>query len=211
MNNLNQNTNLLKLIAILTMIIDHVGAVFFPNMIILRCIGRLGFPLFFYCTFFGYFKTKNLKKYIFRLLLLAIISEIPYCLLFEIKELNICFTLILELLFLYLLDNKKYALYFITLTLSLLLIPFTSYLMFIIIMTPLFYYTKNTKTLFSISYILFYILMVLTGYNKIYLLAILSLPLILFNIKLNVKINKYFFYAFYPVHLLILLIIKIIL
>ena len=208
---LNQNTNIIKIVALITMFIDHVGLILLDNNIFLRCIGRISFPLFFYSIFVGYFKTKDLKKYIIRLFILFLISEPIYILAFNRYDFNICFSFIIELLFLYFIDHKHYLLYIITFTISLFYIPISSYMIFIIFLTPIFYYTKNTKFLFSISYILFYILMVLTGYNKIYLLAILSLPLIIFNIKLDVKINKYFFYIFYPAHLIILLLIKIML
>lgn len=209
MNKLNQNTNLLKILAIIFMLIDHIGATFYPNLTILRCIGRLAFPLFFYSTFIGYFKTKNFKKYIFRLFVLAIISQLPYYLLFNRFTLNVCFALLLELLFLYLLDNKKYVEYIVLFTLSLLLVPILEYNIFILFLTPIFYYTKNTKLLFSISYVLFYLIMIGFGYDIIYLSCIILAPLLITNIKLNIKINKYFFYAFYPTHLLILYLIKV--
>ena len=193
MNKLNQNTNLLKLLACISMLIDHIGLIFFSNNIILRSIGRIAFPLFFYCTFIGYFKTKNLKKYILRLLIVAIISQIPYSLLFNSNQLNVCFSLLIEIIFLYLLDNKKYLEYIVLFTFCIPFITLISYLSIIIFLTPIFYYTKNTKQLFSISYILFYILLVYLGYDKIHLFCLLSLPLMIFNDKNNLKINKYFF------------------
>ena len=209
MNKLNQNTNLLKIIAIISMLIDHIGIVFFPNEIVFRCIGRLAFPLFFYSTFIGYFKTKDIKKYIIRLLVLAIISEPIYILSLGKIEFNICFSLILELLYLHFLDNKKYLEYILLFTISLIFIPFSSYLLFIMLLTPIFYYTKNTKLLFSISYIIFFIIMVMLGYDKIYLLCLLVLPLLVFNTKYKININKYFFYIFYPAHLLVIYILKL--
>ena len=209
MNKLNQNTNLLKLIAILSMLIDHIGMVFFPNIIIFRCIGRIAFPLFFYSTFVGYFKTKDIQKYIIRLLILGIISEPIYFLLINKFELNVCFSLMIELIILYFLSHKKYTEFILLFTISLIFIPITSYLLFVLFLTPILFYTKNTKWLFSISYILFYSLMIILGYDKIYLLCILVLPLLLFNIKYNIKINKYLFYVFYPLHLLVLYFIKL--
>ena len=206
---LNENTNIIKIVAMLTMFIDHVGMLLLNNNIILRTIGRISFPLFFYCIFVGYFKTKNLKKYIIRLFLLFLISEPIYIILFKKAEFNVCFSFIIELLFLYFIDNKKYTLYVLTFTVSLFYIPISSYTLFIIFMTPIFYYTKNTKILFSISYILFYLIFIYLGLPYIYLFCILALPLIIFNININIKINKYFFYAFYPAHLLLIYITKL--
>ncbi len=209
MKELNQNTTLIKILACFFMIIDHIGIVFFPKIVALRWIGRLAFPLFFYSTFIGYFKTKDLKKYIFRLFALGTISQIPYYILIGNHCLNVCFTFIIELIFLYFLDNKKYIGYFIAFTISLLLLPIVEYLPIVLFLTPIFYYSKNTKTMFSISYSLFYILITFSGYNIMYITCLLNVPLLIFNIKTKIKINKYFFYVFYPAHLIVLYLIKI--
>ena len=103
---MNMDTNLLKLIAIITMVIDHVGYNLFPSSVVMRCIGRIAFPLFTYCTMIGYFYTKDLNKYILRILIVGIISQPIYMLLFKIYEPNIMFTLIAELLLYYSLDKK---------------------------------------------------------------------------------------------------------
>ncbi len=206
---LNQNTNIIKIVALITMFIDHVGSILLDNNIFLRCIGRISFPLFFYSIFVGYFKTKDLKKYIIRLFILFLISEPIYILAFNRYDFNICFSFIIELLFLYFIDHKHYLLYIITFTISLFYIPISSYMIFIIFLTPIFYYTKNTKYLFSISYILYYLVFIYFGIPYIYIYSLFALPLILFNIKTKVKINKYFFYAFYPAHLLLLYITKL--
>ena len=44
----NLDTNLLKLIAIISMLIDHIGSAFFPDMPVFRWAGRLAFPIFAY-------------------------------------------------------------------------------------------------------------------------------------------------------------------
>ena len=67
---LNTDTNFIKLIAIITMTIDHIGAVFFENCLIFRIIGRIAFPLFVYSIMIGYFNTKSIKKYILRLFII---------------------------------------------------------------------------------------------------------------------------------------------
>ena len=56
------NTFVLKLIAIISMLIDHIGAILFPSSEVLRIIGRLAFPIFAFIIVEGYFHTKNLKK-----------------------------------------------------------------------------------------------------------------------------------------------------
>lgn len=87
-----------KLLAALLMLIDHVGAVFFPDLTILRMIGRLSFPLFAWLLVQGENHTRNIKGYALRLLGLGIISQPIYMLTFEVIRLNILFTLLLGLI-----------------------------------------------------------------------------------------------------------------
>ncbi len=68
----------LKLIACLTMIVDHIGAVLLPDLIWMRCIGRLSFPIYGFLIAEGSYYTRNPGKYGLRLLLLAVLSEFPY-------------------------------------------------------------------------------------------------------------------------------------
>ena len=80
------STFALKLIAIITMAIDHVTAVFIPNntevYLVGRLIGRLAFPIFAFLLVEGFFHTSNIKKYLTRLGIFALISELPFDLAF---------------------------------------------------------------------------------------------------------------------------------
>lgn len=77
---LNTDTNLLKIIAIITMVIDHAGKMFFPQYPIFRIIGRLAFPIFAYCLTVGCLYTRSMPKYLLRIALLALISQPFYVL-----------------------------------------------------------------------------------------------------------------------------------
>ena len=83
------NSNQLKLIAIIAMTIDHLAWTFYPGYqtsaipIIMHIIGRLTAPIMWYFVAEGYFYTKNLKKYIIRMFLFAIISHFAYALMFQ--------------------------------------------------------------------------------------------------------------------------------
>lgn len=106
------NGTQLKILAILTMTIDHVGAVLYPEVTVLRLIGRLAFPIFAFLLVEGYVHTRDVKKYLIRLWLFALISEIPYDLAFDgvlyaPLHQNIFFTLGLALLGLWTLDRFK--------------------------------------------------------------------------------------------------------
>lgn len=89
----------------LTMLIDHIGALFYQDEGIFRVIGRLAFPIYAFSTYLGYKYTRNMKRYTYRLLLLAIISQIPYMLAFSTLHLNVIWTLLSSLLVLQLLDK----------------------------------------------------------------------------------------------------------
>jgi len=100
----------LKIIAMLTMLIDHIGSIFFPRYIALRIIGRLSFMLYCFLLVQGYTYTRNLKKYLLRILIFAFISEIPFNLafynsIFYIYSQNIFFTLFLGLICIYLCEH----------------------------------------------------------------------------------------------------------
>ena len=72
----------LKIVACVTMLADHVGVVFYPNLIWFRIVGRISFPIFCYLLVEGFTHTGSQKKYALRLLLGAAISEFSYDYLF---------------------------------------------------------------------------------------------------------------------------------
>lgn len=83
----------MQLIAMLTMLIDHAGIVFFPDQIWLRVIGRIAFPIYAYALVQGHYFTRSRTKYLFRLFILALLSQIPYQLALDPDGLNVVVTL----------------------------------------------------------------------------------------------------------------------
>ncbi len=104
------NRDLLKILAILFMLLDHIWATFYPDILWLHLVGRMAFPLFAFMIVEGFFHTSNLNKYMYRLLILAFVSEIPFDLMISGSLIapyhqNVIFTLLLGLIAIKLLDN----------------------------------------------------------------------------------------------------------
>lgn len=202
--------NVLKLIALLTMVIDHVGAVLYPNIIVLRMIGRISFPIFAYLLALGYKSTHDAKKYLKRLLLFGLLSEIPYILAFNSDNLNIFFTLALGLVAIMFFEKKENLYVIIVFCFAVFAhVDYGIYGVFVIFFMYVYvYYSKMIGTILFILATFVY-----SYFNVLQIFAILSIPLIglLENIPKNIDIKKYkyVFYAFYPLHLVLLYLIKL--
>ena len=70
--------NQLKIIALITMTCDHVGLQLFPQLEILRILGRLALPIYAYMIAEGWHFTRDRKKYLFRLASLAAVCQLVY-------------------------------------------------------------------------------------------------------------------------------------
>ncbi len=92
----------LKGIAAALMLMDHVGAILLPEVPVLRCVGRLAFPIFAFFIAEGYAHTRDFGRYFRRLAILAVVSEIPFNLengaVFDLTRQNVLFTFCLALL-----------------------------------------------------------------------------------------------------------------
>lgn len=203
--------SLLKIIAVVTMICDHVGLLFYPEIEIFRIIGRLSLPIFCYMISEGYKYTKNFKKYVILLLALAVISEIPYLMLGTMK-LNILFSFVLALIILYVKDYSggKYNVdrfaYVLVYAAVLLNVEYGVYPLLLIII----FYEFGQKKLLSFSLVLVITFIYAISINVIYqIVAALSVFIIWYVPKVKFKINKYVFYPIYPIQWVILILIKV--
>lgn len=202
----------LKMIALIAMFIDHIGAFLFPQYMILRVIGRLAFPIFAFLAVEGYFHTSDVKKYMMRLGAFALISEIPFDLvsagkILEFGHQNVFFTLLLGMMLMYAYGQQVSQLARVGCVILLLLpgdILRTDYGAWGVLMIFCFYIFRENLWAKIISIVL--INVVAFGYIQAY--AVLALlPICLYNGKKG-KSMKYFFYAAYPVHLLLIYLIK---
>lgn len=224
----------LKWIALITMFIDHIGAIILEKGAIsaynqglptalsydvslllskmdffIRQIGRISFPIFCFLLVEGFYHTSNRKKYALRLFLFACISEIPFDLCFRGKILefsyqNVMFTLLIGFLTMWaieILKEKKEILGIIPAVLG--------------ILTGFFFHADyNWKgiVLILVLYVFYFypVEKTIAGCLALYWEATACLAFIPINLYNHKKGNepKYFFYFFYPVHLLILFLIR---
>ena len=208
----------LKILAIITMTIDHIGAIIYPNIDAFRIIGRISFPIFCFLLVEGFKHTHNRFRYFIRLLLFAIITQPIYDYAFNNHELNILFTFSLSFLLLssiefikkiinkynkgienYLYKTISYLLiYIIFLILSIILN--VDYQALGISLVLIFYLSPNIL----LSLLLYLIIAITLDVNNIQLYSLIAFIFIYFYNGKKGKNIKYFFYLYYPLHLLLL-------
>lgn len=227
------NSNHLKIIAIIAMTIDHIADLLYPGMPnifisnVMHIIGRLTAPIMFFFICEGYHYTKNVKNYISRLFIFALISHFAYCFAFGINfipfstgdifnQTSIMWTLAWAVVALHILHGKnnlkEWQKWLLIILIN--LITFSSDFSSIAVMAILFMYDRrgNLKSqMISMMawltlYALISYLFVSKTYGLIAMTAILVYPLLKnYNGKRG-KANwlKWFFYLYYPLHLIII-------
>ena len=228
------SSNVLKIIAVISMLIDHIGAILFPDIIIFRIIGRLAFPIFAFLISEGCRYTSNKKRYFLIMVILGVLFQIIQDIFNPHTALNILLTFSISILLIYLLQLLKNNQYKIIIKISL-------YFAFIAIITAVFFFNKlilfdygfwgimlpvfasifhyngtnetlqllDNKRNNLISFAICLIILIFVDYGFIQIFSILSLPLLALYSGKRGKYNmKYFFYIFYISHLTILYIIR---
>lgn len=228
----------LKMIAVITMLIDHTAASILERMVfqidpngyytvqagglysiymVMRIIGRMAFPIYCYMIVEGLTYTRNVKKYAARLLIFAAISELPFDMalfnsFFDIGHNNVFLTLFLGLVTIAIVDyliknlncnpvlNKFAQLGVVLLGMLLAELLHTDYGAAGIAAIVVIYMLRNRKMLaFGMGVV---VLGIMAGTMELAALFML-IPMYFYN-GTRGKQAKYFFYAFYPAHLLIL-------
>ena len=219
------NSNCLKILAMALMLLDHLWATIIPGNQWMTNIGRMAFPIFAFLIVEGYFHTSDFKKYLKRLFIFALISEIPFNLIYTGSTIfpfhqNVLFTLILGLLCINEIDklkkNKNWkniikGIFKILIFMLLGIIGFVDYGITGILTIIVFYIFRNFKFAWLgqlISLILLYVVffkgqsVIINIFEYEYFLplqafGILSLiPIWLYNSKRGNK-NKLLQYTFY--------------
>ena len=232
-------SNMLRVIAVLLMLSDHIWATYMSLGNWMTYIGRMAFPIFAFQIAEGFVHTSNFKKYALRLLGFAIITEIPFNLFYSSRVFNpyhqnVLFTLLLGLLAIYVLDNLKKnftkknigrSLLWIALICVAATLGFVDYGFLGMLTVVMFYVLRD----FPFAWLAQLVGMVLINivffeglvypveiFGKTFELpyqgfAVFSLiPIWLYGGRKgkSSKVMQYGFYAFYPVHMLVLYLIK---
>ncbi len=232
------NGNQLKILACVTMLIDHIGAILFPNILLFRLIGRLSFPIFAFMISEGAKYTKNKLRYLLTIGVLGIACQILMIIFIKDYHFNILITFSLSIVIIYAMDLFKKKLFDKSCGI---IIKVLTFILFVVVaLAPYalgkifswFHYSYGyygcmcavfasaptlNKTdapswlkaldnipirLLCMAFPLF-IYSVYSGWTQF--LSFISLIILLLYSEKRGKANlKYFFYIFYPVHLIVL-------
>ena len=212
----------IKLLAMISMIFDHFGLIFLQNNALFRIIGRLAFPIFAFQLAVGYSHARNKEKHIIRMLAFAVLSQLPFMFFVETALpgfghfLNIGFTFSIALLGMYVIENIKnftYKSFLLPLILLLSCALPIDYGFTGVLLCISFYIFRNHKYLNLLSAFFIIVLKVFLEQEVMKFAMIYALlPIFLYNGKkgLDNKFSKYLFYVFYPAHLILFAVIKLI-
>jgi hypothetical protein len=236
----------LKWVAIATMLVDHVAAVlvyghyrglywalspdaatWYQAYLVMRAVGRISFPLFCFVLVEGFVHTRSRARYALRLLLFALVSEVPYDLALHsevsfMSQLNVMFTLLLAFCALWLASAVSKALklpvWGETLVTAAVLAGAAvlangpldvSYHAYGVLLVGVLYLARNHRLLqFALGCALgaWYCL---DHGNWLQMWSVLGLACIALYNGRRGRGLKYFFYLFYPGHLLVLGLLKL--
>jgi len=228
-------SNQIKLIAIIAMTIDHIAWVFFPHyslnlpIISMKIIGRLTAPIMMFFIVEGYNHTRNLKKYVFRLFILAIISHFAYAIAFDkdfipfketlFDQTSVIWALMLGLIALVIRENKALKMWQKNLIIFPIIwaafpadwsSPAALAVLYMGINHGNFKKQMISLVICIAIYSIIYAIFLDTVYGIIQMLVVLAIPILYqYNGKRGTwKGMKWLFYIYYPAHLFLLALIR---
>ena len=225
-------SNTLKMIAIIAMTIDHTATVLFPRystdipVLFMHIIGRLTAPIMMFLIVEGYYHTRNIKKYIFRLFILAIISHFAYAFAFNknyttiFDQTSVIWAFMLGLIALVINESSKLRMWQKQIIIGACMFAAFPADWSSPAALSIYHMGRNRdsfkkKMIYLIVFIAMYSIIYFIFINKIYgliqMLIILAIPLLYqYNGQRgNWKGMKWFFYIYYPLHLAILGLIRV--
>jgi len=231
------NSNHLKLIAIIAMTIDHTADLFYPGFtaepmsIAMHIIGRLTAPIMWFFVCEGYHYTRNIKKYIMRMGIFAIISHFAYCFAFGIppipfqtgifNQTSVMYPLFIAVVVLWIEENTLHKYKWLKRILIFVLIwsAFPADWSSIAVLAILGMYKRRSDIKGQMKTMLFWVTLygVVSFFfvSKVYALVLIGVVLVYPVLKLyngeKGKVNwmKWFFYIYYPAHLVVIGVIRL--
>jgi hypothetical protein len=208
---------MIKAVAAALMVIDHIGYIFFPDVLIWRLIGRLSMPLFAYGIAKGYEYSRQkgaLWKYFWKLVLFSAVSRIPFYLMTG-EGGNIGFTWASSLLLLIIVGRRDIsrprAILECLEVLAAAYILNVDYGIYGVLMPFVMGTQKGYSRMFLYTVMLWGLYVLMNGAGGMIQVASCAAVPVLAVLKLQdekIRLPKSFFYVFYPAHMLILLMIK---
>lgn len=231
MKRLELNATQLKLIAIVAMTIDHLTWLVFPGLVkeplplFLHLIGRLTAPIMWYFIAEGCFYTKDIQKYGLRLLGFTVLSHFAFCFGLGVpinvltgsffNKTSVLFPLALSVFLIAMFRNEKYRMSIKIASIVLFCgLTFTADWSNIALMLPFFlYHHRGDKKKQVQDYLIWvsvyaavYVLFIDKVYGLLQFGTLLSLPLLLAydGTKGRAGLSKWFFYLYFPAHLVVI-------
>lgn len=211
------SSNTLKIIAAITMFIDHMGMLLFPQNLIFRIVGRIAFPIYAFMIAEGCKYTRNREKYFAHLTVLAAVCQIVYFLFDGSTFMCVLVTFSLSILTIYALDRLKAApngwnaavfaaavagVYVLNRVLD---IDYGFWGCMLPVFASFFHGTKYDDNRTHALMLTAGLLLLCTTTSSVQIYSLMAVPLLLcYSGRRGKWKMKYFFYIFYPLHLVFL-------
>lgn len=235
----NTATGALKLIALVFMIIDHCGKMFFPSVPEMRILGRIAFPLYVWCMVVGFYYTRNTPRYLLRVLLTGVLSQplYVYALNHRWTEPNIFLTLFLGLAALWSVRENRFGsrIWGPVLAICLATVLNANYGWQGVLLFLLLYAVRESRpgiAAVMVAYFLFwgtsysitrsffgipllpegtpdFLFRPLSAFLRLETFGLLALPMMLIPFPKDLRMPRWLGYALYPAHLAVIILIRI--
>ncbi len=209
--------NQLKLIALISMTVDHIGVMLFPDLYVLRIIGRIAYPIFAFMIAEGCFYTKHKTRYFFEVLGIGVLCQVAYFILYGSLELNIMLGFSFSILIIFAIQKAKetrgtwQTILAITLIgaawVSSALLPeyikgFRFDYGFVGIVLPVIVYIIPYFRLKIVAFAITLFVLATTLYFPLQIWGLMAVPLMMLYTGKRGKIKMgQFFYIYYPAHM----------
>ena len=216
------NANFIKILALISMTIDHIGWIIFGGLKVLNIIGRISFPLFAYMIAEGSLYTKNRYRRLVNIFTLGVICQIFFFIFEKSLDLNIFITFSMSILLITILqsakEKKQFIFYPLFGVLAVVFFYFSEILPYKInyynffvqygavgVFLPVAVYLLKNNWLKILAVVIFMITFSLVRCDALYYWSLFSIiPLILYNGQKGKWKIKYLFYLYFPLHFVVI-------